>query len=80
MYIEASYPRVKGDKARIISPLFTQFTSTGGGSECITFYYHMYGQDAGTLRLYALTSTSDLLWTRSKDQGNGWRIAQVKVN
>lgn len=52
MYIEASRPRVQGDKARLLSPLFN-VTSVRGpkGSGrvpyCVSFYYHMKGKHIG---------------------------------
>uniref|UniRef100_A0A673BWU4 MAM domain containing glycosylphosphatidylinositol anchor 1 n=1 Tax=Sphaeramia orbicularis TaxID=375764 RepID=A0A673BWU4_9TELE len=54
MYIEASRPRVQGDKARLLSPLFN-VTSVRGpkGSGrvpyCVSFYYHM----KGNLKIYS---------------------------
>ena len=48
MYIETSSPRVKGDVARFISGEYQQMS----GDECVTFYYHMYGKDTGTLNVY----------------------------
>lgn len=52
MYIEASRPRMEGDKARLLSPLFN-VTSVRGpkGSGrvpyCVSFYYHMKGKHIG---------------------------------
>lgn len=52
MYTEASRPRVQGDKARLLSPLFN-VTSVRGpkGSGrvpyCVSFYYHMKGKHIG---------------------------------
>ena len=48
MYIETSSPRVKGDVARFVSGEYQQMS----GDECVTFYYHMYGKDTGTLNVY----------------------------
>ena len=52
MYIEASRPRVPGDRARLLSPLYN-VTSVRGpkGSGrvpyCVSFYYHMKGKHIG---------------------------------
>lgn len=52
MYTEASRPRIQGDKARLLSPLFN-VTSVRGpkGSGrvpyCVSFYYHMKGKHIG---------------------------------
>ena len=84
MYIEASSPRVSGDIARFISRPYTQFETNGKSTECLTFYYHMYGDYMGTLKLYKIAgSNADVqnltkpLWSVSGNQGNYWRIAQV---
>lgn len=84
MYIEASVPRVAGDKARIISRPYYQFAATGGGYECIRFYYHMFGESVGTLRLYRTESDGDgtlgePMFEKIGNQGNGWRVTQVKL-
>ncbi|ETE64957.1 MAM domain-containing glycosylphosphatidylinositol anchor protein 1, partial [Ophiophagus hannah] len=39
MFIEASAPRVKDDKARLISPMYNMTARF-----CVSFYYHMYGK------------------------------------
>lgn len=48
MYIETSSPRVTGDIARLISPIYQDTDAV-----CLTFWYHMYGNGIGTLRVYA---------------------------
>lgn len=52
MYIEASRPRVQGDKARLLSPLFnvTSIRGPKGSGRvpyCVSFYYHMKGKHIG---------------------------------
>ena len=48
MYIEASSPRVMGDKAKL------ELSLCGNGDEaCLTFYYHMYGNTTGTLNVFS---------------------------
>ncbi|KAL8185642.1 UNVERIFIED_CONTAM: hypothetical protein K2H54_056546 [Gekko kuhli] len=42
MFIEASKPRVKGDKARLISPVYNVTAKF-----CVSYYYHMYGKHIG---------------------------------
>ncbi|KAL7889355.1 hypothetical protein AOLI_G00016130 [Acnodon oligacanthus] len=49
MYIETSRPRQKGDKARLLSPLYNVTAARGpsGSSRvphCISFFYHMKGK------------------------------------
>lgn len=43
MFIEASRPRVTGDRARLISPLY----NITAKYYCVSFYYHMYGKHIG---------------------------------
>ena len=48
MYIEASAPSKQGDKARLMSPTYTDNSAI-----CVQFWYHMYGNGIGTLNVYA---------------------------
>lgn len=78
MYIETSYPRKQGDKARLISPTYPAVK----GGQCFQFWYHMYGQDIGTLNVYVKSPSGKPgvpVWLRSGDRGNIWKIAQVAV-
>ncbi|XP_071956926.1 MAM and LDL-receptor class A domain-containing protein 2-like [Antedon mediterranea] len=77
VYIETSSPRVKGDNALLQSLLNAQTTS-----ECLEFYYHMYGTSIGTLNLFYKTASGGMgtpVWSLSTDQGNSWRGARVNV-
>ncbi|XP_047128245.1 MAM and LDL-receptor class A domain-containing protein 1 isoform X1 [Hydra vulgaris] len=77
LYIEASYPRVKGDIARILSPLVR---GDKVKSRCFQFWYHMYGPDIGSLNVYRKSGNSMLkLWIRVGDNGNVWRLGQVDL-
>lgn len=55
MFIEASRPRVTGDKARLISPLY----NITAKYYCVSFYYHMYGKHIGEYRLGTGSSSLD---------------------
>ncbi|KAK7912717.1 hypothetical protein WMY93_012928 [Mugilogobius chulae] len=89
MYIEASRPRVQGDKARLLSPLFN-VTSVRGpkGSGrvpyCVSFYYHMKGKHIGTLnvllRVRSIASVDTVLWSKSGHQGPDWRKAFFDIS
>lgn len=77
VYIETSSPRVRGDKARLISPqvTFTQPT-------CLQFYYHMYGAEVNTLNVYQMTGgvlPQVAIWTKSLNQGNRWIKGQTTI-
>lgn len=56
MFIEASRPRVTGDKARLISPLY----NITAKYYCVSFYYHMYGKHIGEYRLGTGSPSLDL--------------------
>ena len=77
MYTEASSPRTRGDKARLIST--TNPATTGS---CLEFWYHMYGTDIGTLNVFVRTSNvlpSRALWSENGDQGNVWKVARKTI-
>ncbi|XP_008591714.1 PREDICTED: MAM domain-containing glycosylphosphatidylinositol anchor protein 2, partial [Galeopterus variegatus] len=48
MYIETSRPRLEGEKARLLSPVFSIAPKNPYGptntAYCFSFFYHMYGQ------------------------------------
>ncbi|KAK1172074.1 MAM and LDL-receptor class A domain-containing protein 2-like isoform X2 [Acipenser oxyrinchus oxyrinchus] len=75
IYVDHSqgYP---GDRSMLVSEIFPSAV----GGRCLTFWYHMYGQDIGTLTLYSNNRTlhesgntyGDLIWSKSGSQGNAW--------
>ncbi|KAK3084897.1 hypothetical protein FSP39_020980 [Pinctada imbricata] len=77
MYTEASGPRRAGDKARLISPLFTWNSTL-----CLLFYYNLYGLHTGTLNVYVKQGTGDLgrpSVSISGNQGNLWKLGKVNI-
>ena len=81
MYIETSRPRRQGQKARLASASITQT-----GSACVSFYYHMYGRNMGSLNIYVkeqtLSGTSNLgqpVWRRQGNQQNRWIMGQFTI-
>ena len=76
LFIETSgWP--KGSKAWFIGP---QISPQAG--KCFQFWYHMYGSSIGQLNVYLLTTKnlpSSPTWSRQKNQGNQWYIAQVSI-
>ncbi len=71
MYIEAS-SQSPGDNAKL------QLAAPGSkSSACLTFYYHMYGRDMGTLNVFNGNVT---IFNMSGDQGNYWRKVTRTVN
>ncbi|KAH9494982.1 hypothetical protein Btru_018318 [Bulinus truncatus] len=76
MYIETSSPRVAGDVARMLSPVYP---ATDGC--CLKYWYHMYGSTVGTLSLYLRDVRGNDLLLDSKvgNFGNQWLLAQVDL-
>lgn len=75
MYIEASSPRRRNDKARLVG---TSQTATNG--QCLEFWYHMYGRTIGSLKVYRRRSTlGTALWSKSGNHGNQWLVAHVTI-
>ncbi|NWW81950.1 MDGA2 protein, partial [Climacteris rufus] len=62
MYIETSRPRLEGEKARLVSPVFSVAPKNPYGATntayCFSFYYHMYGQHIGERK----PTPSPFLW------------------
>jgi len=81
MYIETSAPRKQGDKARLLSEDFSPTTSRG---RCVTFWYHMYGNTIGTLRLLVKigpgNQSETVIWELSGNFGDQWYSAQAPVS
>ncbi|XP_033116772.1 MAM domain-containing glycosylphosphatidylinositol anchor protein 2-like, partial [Anneissia japonica] len=69
--VVGSQDLTEGETARLISPCYPLSTTLD-----MTFYYHMYGEDMGTLNVYVgscdVTSFSDPVFTRSGNQGDEW--------
>ncbi|XP_022096408.1 MAM and LDL-receptor class A domain-containing protein 1-like [Acanthaster planci] len=81
VYLETSSPRVKGEKAWLVSEHIDQ---TAG--RCLSFYYHMFGGTVNALNLYTQTShtgsssSPQLAWTKKGNQGNVWRYAKATLS
>ncbi|KAL5019623.1 hypothetical protein ScPMuIL_002515 [Solemya velum] len=76
MFIEASKPQRKGDKARLIStPNFTAIP------RCLSFFYHMHGLGIGSLRVYIKGEglPEKEIWSQKGRKGNHWIVAQIKI-
>ena len=69
-YVEAS-GRPKGLRARLQSISFRL-----NYKACLTFYYHMYGADMGTLKVLL---NDKVIWQLDGNQGNQWHIATVPI-
>ncbi|XP_006813258.1 MAM and LDL-receptor class A domain-containing protein 1-like, partial [Saccoglossus kowalevskii] len=70
VYIETSYPRNEDEIARLISPIISQDSGCS-----MTFYYHMYGTDINTLKVFTKEYGSmavEQVWDQPGAQGNVW--------
>lgn len=77
VYIESSSPRHSGDMAQLSSPSLSPTSSTGS---CVTFWYHMFGPNIGTLNLYMQTKYKrTLFWSKVASQGDKWTKGQRTV-
>nr|XP_014343290.1 PREDICTED: MAM domain-containing glycosylphosphatidylinositol anchor protein 2 [Latimeria chalumnae] len=87
MYIETSRPREKGEKARLLSPVFNVAPKNPYGATntayCFSFYYHMYGKHIGALNVYlrlkGQTIIENQIWTLRGNQGERWSQAHVNL-
>ena len=70
LYIETSAPRVRGDKATILTPYLN-------GPHCMKFSYHMYGVDIGSLNIFA---NNQRIFSKSGNQGNRWMSVQTSTS
>uniref|UniRef100_A0A3Q1GLC6 Si:ch211-106h4.4 n=1 Tax=Acanthochromis polyacanthus TaxID=80966 RepID=A0A3Q1GLC6_9TELE len=68
VYVDSSVGDWK-DMSYLISDVFQPSTS----GHCLTFWYHMYGDHIGTLKLYI----ND--WTEAGNKGDKWQEASVHV-
>ncbi|XP_022097778.1 MAM and LDL-receptor class A domain-containing protein 1-like isoform X1 [Acanthaster planci] len=79
VFIETSAPRVVDDFAYLFSETLPANTDM-----CLTFWYHMYGVDIGTLQVWLETTVLNpaywtLVWSKTGDQGNYWQNAIVDI-
>ena len=79
-YLEVSRART-GDFGRILSP-----TIPGTADQCstVTFYYHMFGEDIGSLNLYLVHNSppyqfDNPVYNVVGNQGNKWLKGEVNI-
>ncbi|XP_013416941.1 MAM and LDL-receptor class A domain-containing protein 1 [Lingula anatina] len=53
-----------------------------GADSCLTFWYHMYGTNQGTLRILASIpgEPRQAVWMRAGNQGNLWNYGSVQIS
>ncbi|XP_068593728.1 MAM and LDL-receptor class A domain-containing protein 1 isoform X2 [Cebidichthys violaceus] len=80
IYIKSSRPSVKGNMAQLKSLMLPP---AGEQGYCFTFWYHMFGSTAGSLRMLLQTTdplTKTLVWQKSGNQGDEWLLVQSHVS
>lgn len=64
-----------GQSIRLLSRLLRGFR----GSQCLQFYYHMYGSGTGQLNLHLKHDSEERsLWQQSGEQSTSWLRATVE--
>ena len=72
-----SYPQKPGHLARLLTPLVS------AGSQCLRFFYHMWGGSIGELRIVTKSEQGNYslpFWSRSKNYGDFWYEGEVTVS
>lgn len=75
-FIEASSPRVQGNRALLETNLKLK-----ENKRCLTFWYHMYGSSMGTMNVYTEGTgvAKAVQWTRTGNQGSTWLEASIDI-
>ena len=63
--------RREGQRARLQSKPYQLYYKA-----CLTFYYHMYGSDMGTLKILL---NDQVVWRLDGNQGDQWHIANIPI-
>ncbi|XP_022097819.1 MAM and LDL-receptor class A domain-containing protein 1-like [Acanthaster planci] len=77
VFIETSSPRVVGEKARLESA-----TVPPTLENCLDFWYHMWGDDVDTLKIYARADGAGLgspIWIRTGTRDDQWYQGRVAL-
>lgn len=82
-YIDSSFPRRPGDKAKLVSTSFP--APSADAPMCMHFWFHMFGSGIGTLKLLmrhfrSLDAPFREIWSLNGNAGNTWFIAQITIS
>ncbi|XP_039254872.2 MAM and LDL-receptor class A domain-containing protein 1-like [Styela clava] len=84
LYVEASNPRQRYDKARLVSPVIDPGLSS---TKCVTFWFHSFGDHVGAINIYKIearqTNSSYLgspIWINARNEGDQWVFAKINVH
>ncbi|XP_034192105.2 MAM and LDL-receptor class A domain-containing protein 1 isoform X1 [Osmia lignaria lignaria] len=81
-YIDSSFPRRPGDRARLISASFP--APSADTPMCMHFWFHMFGSGIGVLKLFlrnfrSLDTPLREIWSLNGNAGNTWFVAQITI-
>ncbi|XP_043257354.1 MAM and LDL-receptor class A domain-containing protein 1-like [Colletes gigas] len=82
-YIDSSFPRRPGDRARLLS---TSFPAPSANTPmCMHFWFHMFGAGIGTLKLFlryfrSMDAPLREIWSLNGNAGNTWFVAQITIS
>ncbi|KAF3425473.1 hypothetical protein E2986_03676 [Frieseomelitta varia] len=82
-YIDSSFPRRPGDRARLVSTSFP--APSADAPMCMHFWFHMFGSGIGTLKLFvrhfrSLEAPLREIWSLNGNAGNTWFVAQITIS
>ncbi|XP_057295702.1 MAM and LDL-receptor class A domain-containing protein 1-like [Hydractinia symbiolongicarpus] len=76
-----AYYEATGGTSNSENSIFIYLSPTSSSIGCLQFSYHMHGADMGSLLVNVSSgSYSELLWSRSGNVGNKWKMASVSFN
>ena len=75
LYIESSYPALKGDKAILTSEYLDKTVSS-----CFSLFYFMHGADVGSFNIYTNDSSQGLILIANFTGEQGFLWKQVKLD
>ena len=79
MYFETTSTGKVGDNAQIESPPYSPDKKTN--KNCFQFWYHMYGNSIGELRLHLKQNSKvSQMLSMKDDQGDRWMIGQSTIS
>ncbi|XP_048747647.2 uncharacterized protein LOC125659895 [Ostrea edulis] len=77
VFAEMSDPRVKGEKAWLVSNL--EFPAS---ERCLSFHYYMFGHAVDSLNVFVSgeNRSRSIVWSESGNQGSVWKFAKVDID
>ncbi|XP_078033852.1 MAM and LDL-receptor class A domain-containing protein 1 [Augochlora pura] len=82
-YIDSSFPRRPGDRARLLSTSFP--APNADAPMCLHFWFHMFGTGIGSLKLFvrhfrSLDAPLREIWSLNGNAGNTWFVAEITIS